>query len=166
MDKQKIQKKIKEITDEFLKKTTFETEVEILFLKSSEKLVETSQKDNIFFINLKTKEPQILIGEKGETLLEIQHLLRVILRKQINVEELFYIDLDINEYKKKKAIYLKEIVREIVEEVVLTKKEKILPPMSSYERRIIHLELSGYPNITTESIGQEPERRIVIKFLN
>jgi spoIIIJ-associated protein len=58
---------------------------------------------------------------------------------------------------------LKEMARSATEEVVLTKKEKILPPMPAYERRIIHLELADNSNITTESVGQEPERRIVIR---
>ena len=50
------------------------------------------------------------------------------------------------------------------DDVALTKKEKQLPPMTAYERRIIHLELaSARPDVVTESIGQEPERRVAIK---
>jgi len=55
------------------------------------------------------------------------------------------------------------LAKEIADEVALTKKEKILPPMPAYERRIIHLELAQRPDVTTQSIGQEPERRVVIK---
>jgi spoIIIJ-associated protein len=145
-------KKIKEITKEFFKKTTFEVEIEFL-----------PPKDSTLSINLKADEPQILIGEGGQTLAEIQHLLKVILRKKIASEENFYIDLDINDYKKKKNSYLKELAQSAADEVALTKKEKTLPPMPSYERRIIHLELAGRSDISTESIGQEPERRIEIK---
>ncbi len=142
--------KIKKIIKEFFEKTTFEVEIEFL-----------PQRDLTLPINLKTEEPQILIGEKGETLFEIQHLLKVILKRRI--EENFYIDLDISGYKKKKIEYLKELARSVADEVALTKKEKILPLMPSYERRIIHLELAARSDITTESIGQEPERRVVIK---
>jgi spoIIIJ-associated protein len=145
-------KKIKEIAEEFFKKMTFEVEIDLF-----------PQRDQTILINLKTEEPQILIGERGETLLEIQHLLKTILKRKLNIEEPFYLDLDINDYKKKKITYLKEMARSVAEEVVLTKKEKILPPMPAYERRIIHLELADNPNITTESIGQEPERKVVIK---
>ncbi|PIR71473.1 MAG: hypothetical protein COU43_02475 [Candidatus Nealsonbacteria bacterium CG10_big_fil_rev_8_21_14_0_10_37_25] len=77
--------------------------------------------------------------------------------------EPFFIDLDINGYKKKKLDYLKELARSLADEVALTKKEKNLPPMAAYERRIIHLELAGRSDVTTESIGEEPERRVVVR---
>lgn len=144
--------KIKKEIEEFFKKMTFEVEIESL-----------SQKEQTLFLNLKTQEPKILIGEKGETLLEIQHLLKVIFKRKEMIKEPFYIDLDINDYKKKKIAYLKELAKSLAEEVALTKKEKILPPMPAYERRIIHLELADLPNVTTESIGQEPERRVVVR---
>jgi len=141
---------IKKTIKEFFKKTTFEVEIEF-----------SPQIDLTLPINLEMENPQILIGEGGQTLSDIQRLLKAILKRKI--EENFYIDLDINDYKKKKIEYLKEIARSVADEVSLTKKEKILSPMSAYERRIIHLELAGRQDITTESIGQEPERRIVIR---
>lgn len=144
--------KIKKEVEEFFGKMTFTTEIQHLSLK-----------EQTLTLNLKVEEPQILIGEGGETLLEIQHLLKIVLKRKINVVEPFYVDLDINDYKKKKIAYLKEMARSLAEEVILTKKEKILPVMPAYERRIIHMELADMSNITTESIGQEPERRIIIK---
>jgi len=141
---------IKKTTEEFFQKTTFEVEIEFL-----------PQKDLTLPINLKTEEPQILIGEGGQTLTEIQRLLKAILKRKI--AEPFFIDLDINSYKKKKLEYLKEMARSMADEVALTKKEKNLPPMMAYERRVIHLELAGRSDVTTESIGQEPERRIVVR---
>ena len=141
---------IKKTTKEFFGKTTFEVEIEFL-----------AQKDETIPINLKTDDPQILIGEGGQTLVEIQHLLKVILKRKIS--EPFYIDLDINDYKKKKIEYLKELARSVADEVALTKKEEQLAPMPAYARRIIHLELAGRQDVTTESLGQEPERRVVIK---
>jgi len=143
-------KKIKEIVEEFFKKMTFEVEIEIL-----------PQKDLTLPINLKLKEPQILIGEGGQTLFETQHLLKAILKRKIS--EPFFVDLDISGYKKKKIEYLKELAKNIADEVALTKKEKQLTPMPAYERRIIHLELADRSDVTTESIGREPERRVVIR---
>ncbi len=141
---------IKEITKEFFKKTTFEAEIE--FLPPQELTLP---------INLKTDDPQILIGEGGQTLVEIQHLLKTILKRKI--QEPFFIDLDINGYKKKKIEYLKELAKSVADEVALTKKEKSLASMPAYERRIIHLELAGRQDVTTESIGQEPERKVIIR---
>ena len=149
MNQENLQK-IKEITDEFFKRTSFDVEAEVLSLQ--EKTIP---------IKIKTGEPKVLIGQNGQTLAEIQRLLKAILRKQIQEE--FYIDLDINDYKTKKLAYLKETARGLADEVSLSGKEKILAPMPAYERRIIHLELAGRTDITTESIGQEPDRCVVIK---
>ena len=144
--------KIRQVTEEFFKKTGFELEIEI-----------KPPQDSTVSINLKMEDPQILIGQSGQTLAEIQRLLKVILKKKIENEEPFYIDLDINDYKKKKAEYLRETARTLADEVALTKKEKILPSMPAHERRIIHLELASRNDVITESIGQEPERRVVIR---
>jgi len=141
---------IRQITKEFFQKTSFDVDIEFL-----------SQKDLIVPINLKTDEPKILIGEKGQTLVEIQRLLKAISRRRINQE--FYIDLDINDYKKKKTEYLKELAKSIADDVALLKQEKELPSMSAYERRVIHMELAGREDISTDSVGREPERKIVIR---
>lgn len=149
MDPQNL-KTIKKTTEEFFQKTTFGVEVEVL-----------PEKEGNIPINLETEEPQILIGEGGQTLAEIQHLLRAILKRKIS--EPFYISLDINNYKQKKYEYLKELARSMADEVALVKKEKELQPMPAHERRIIHLELSNRSDIITESLGQESERRVVIR---
>ena len=147
--------KIKKITQEFFEKTGFEPE--ILF---------GSQIDSTIPVDLKLNEPQILIGEGGRTLAEIQHLLVAILRKNVpcaSKEDIFYIDLDVQDYKKKKNEYLKDIAQSVADDVFLTKKEKTLPPMPSYERRIVHLELRKRGDVVSESIGERDNRRVVVK---
>lgn len=149
MERENLEK-FKKIIEDFFRKTTFEVEIDFL-----------PEKDSTVSLNLKTDNPQVLIGEGGQTLAEIQHLLKAILKREI--KEPFYIDLDINNYKKKKTEYLKELAQSVADEVSLSKKEKILPPMPAYERRIIHLEIAGRSDVATESIGQEPERRVAIR---
>lgn len=154
--------KIKETVEEFFKKMTFEVEIE--FSPQEDHNFPTAPKEEKIYtlpINLKTSEPQILIGERGQTLAEIQHLLKAILKRKI--KEPFFIDLDISDYKKKKIEYLKEMAKSAADEVSLSKKEKWLPPMPAYERRIIHLELTSRSDVTTESIGQEPERKVIVR---
>jgi spoIIIJ-associated protein len=143
--------KIKKISEEFFKRMSFEMEIEISPVPNEETVS----------IDLKMEEPQILIGERGQTLVEIQNLLKALLRKQI--PEHFYINVDINDYKKKKFEYLKEMARSVADEVALSKRERILAPMPAFERRIIHLELADKENVVSESIGQEPDRRVVIR---
>lgn len=142
--------KIKEAVNEFFQKTTLDVDIEVL-----------PEQQGTIPISIKSDEPQILIGEGGQTLIEIQRILKLVLKKKTSED--FYIDLDVNDYKKKKIEYLKEMARAGADEVALAKQEKILAPMPAYERRIIHLELLDRSDVTGESVGEEPERRIVIK---
>jgi spoIIIJ-associated protein len=152
MESKKDFEKIKKIIEEFFKKMTFEVKIEVGQIK-----------EKVLSLSLKTDDPQILIGGGGRTLIEIQKVLGKILRKRTG-EEIF-LDLDINQYKKNKIEYLKDLAQSTADEVALSKKEKILPPMPSYERRIIHLTLAEREDVITitESVGKEPERRVVVK---
>jgi spoIIIJ-associated protein len=141
---------IKQLTEQFFEKACFDAEVKVSLTT-----------DETVSVNVEIDQPQVLIGEKGQTLAEIQFLLRIILRKKI--DQPFYFDFDINNYKGKKQLYLKEMATCLADEVSVNKKEKILPAMSSYERKIIHSILSEREDVITESTGQEPERKIVIK---
>jgi spoIIIJ-associated protein len=124
-------------------------------------VAENPEAVDIIDLNITLEEPQIIIGERGQTLFETQRLLRAILTKKI--QKIFYLNLDINGYKQSKIEYLKKTAKELADEVFLTKEEKALPPMSAYERRIIHAELSSREDITTESQGEGEDRHIVIK---
>ncbi len=113
-------------------------------------------------VKIKTEEPKLLIGEKGQTLAEIERLIKSVLRKKFP-DQTFYINLDVNGYKEKKAEYLREAARSAADEAVLTGKEKKLGPLPASERRIIHMELANRENVTTESTGREPERSVLIR---
>lgn len=126
--------------------------------------IRTDVSGELVQVDIKMEEPAYFIGHSGQVLFAVQHLLRVILRKQI--PQVKYVDLDINDYKKNKINYLREVAREAAEDVALLKKPKQLPPMPAYERRIIHLEISGRSDVTTESVGQGPERRVEIRPVN
>ena len=86
----------------------------------------------------------------------------MILNKKL--QKNIYFKLDINNYQKNKIEYLKKLAKESAEEVILTKKSKVLPPMSSYERRIIHTELAERQDIITESQGDGPDKNITIRL--
>jgi spoIIIJ-associated protein len=158
--------KIKEIATEFFLKMTIQvSKIEADF--TSFKKDNTDKQDtgeeirDVINISINLEEPQILIGQGGQTLFEIQRLLRTILSKKLG--KIFYLNLDINEYKRKKEEYLKSFVQSSADEVTLSKKEKSLSPMSAYERRIVHSELSQRTDIITESQGEGASRYIVIK---
>jgi spoIIIJ-associated protein len=145
-------RKIEEVVKKFFQETGLEIEVSV-----------QSSKDSTIPVSLKTDEPQLLIGERGQNLMDIQRLLRMVVNKQITSEQPFFVDLDINDYKKKKVEYLKELARTTADDVSLNKEPKELIPMSAYERRIVHMEVSSRSDVVAESLGEEPNRRIVIK---
>lgn len=149
LDKEK-KEKIKKIIREFFNKMTWEETPENIEIK-----------DNVVSFELETETPEILIGRNGQVLINTQYLLSKILNKQIG--ERIFVDFDINQYKKKKTNYLKEMAKNAADEVSLTERERVLPPMTPFERRIIHLALSEREDVKTESEGIEPERRVVIK---
>lgn len=113
------------------------------------------------WVNLTLRDPQFLIGPKGLYLEAFERILRAILRRE--VAENIFVNLDINNYRKRRAEFLKEIAREIADQVSLSKKKVTLEPMSAFERRVIHMELSSREDVATESIGEELERRVEIK---
>lgn len=148
MNQEKLQI-IKETAEEFLKK--IDSNVEIMI----------SSEEDLISIKVETNEPHFLIGEGGQTLTEIQHLLRMVLRRKMT--ESFFLNLDINDYKEKKYKYLKEIALSVADEVVLTGKEKALAPMPAHERRVVHLALAERLDVFSESVGEKSNRKIVIR---
>ena len=112
-------------------------------------------------IAIAIQEPQVLIGQNGQTLFELQRLLRIILNKKLKKE--FSVALDINDYKKKKVEYLKLMAFDVADKAVESGENKFLPPMPAYERRIIHSALAERGDVVTESQGEDFDRCVVIK---
>lgn len=164
MSEKNQNKKIEEIAEEFFNKMTVPVNITGISLSESEGLdVNQNQEEKREVINLDIKmdEPQILIGQQGQTLFEIQKILRSVLNKKL--QKIFYLNLDINDYKKKKVEYLKELAKTSADQAFIDKETKNLPPMSAYERRIIHAELSKRTDVVTESQGDGLDRHIIIK---
>lgn len=161
-------KKIKELVEDFFQKMTITIQANVKantfeledILQEKNNIAGETDRD-VIELDIRIDDPQILIGEKGQTLNETQKILRAFLNKKIG--KIFYLNLDINDYKKKKIEYLKDLARDLADEVILNKEPKVLSPMSAYERRIIHAELADRTDIKTESEGEEPYRRVVIK---
>lgn len=106
-------------------------------------------------------DARLLIGERGANLAALEHLLRKIVHKKQGADA--RVTLDINDYRMRRMEDLKQEVKAAAKEVRLYGKSVPLPAMTSFERRIVHLLLDEYPDITTESFGEEPERRVIIK---
>ncbi len=102
-----------------------------------------------------------LIGYKGKTIEAFQSLLNSMLQRED--EEYAKIFVEINDYKKKKEEKLRRLANKMAANCVKFRRPIKLEPMSAYERLIIHRELADRKDVETESIGEEPRRRVVIK---
>ena len=105
-----------------------------------------------------------LIGKNGKTLSALETLVK----NKVNIEWGFYpkVVLDIENYKEKRIAALERMAVKIAKEVRETKVDAALENMNSYERRIIHKKLANFKGVSTESVGTEPERHIIIKSVN
>ncbi len=128
--------------------------------------IRVSQKDEeSVLVEATCEDPQLFIGERGQTLFEIAHILKALIRKKTRTV-LVRLALDINDYQKNKEQYLRELARTTADEVVLFKADKELPAMTPVDRRIVHLELAERQDVVSESVGEGPERRVVIRLRN
>lgn len=106
-------------------------------------------------------DARMLIGERGANLAALEHIVRKIAQKKYGADT--HLTLDINDYRMRRMEDLKQDVKVAAKEVRLYNRPVPLRPMTSFERRIVHLLLAEYPDIATESSGEEPERRVIIK---
>lgn len=140
--------KIKSFTEELLKIMGFEAQVK------------TELKDEVIFVDIQLEEAGSLIGFRGENLSALEHVLRAVVSKN----EYTPLVLNIGQYRQKQEDFIKQKALGLATKVRQTKRPEVMMPMSSWGRRIVHLALSELDDIATESVGAEPNRRIIIKI--
>ncbi len=146
---QKTIEKVKEILENMFKIT--KENIEYTFLVQ----------ENQVILSIDSLEAAHLIGYKGKTIESLQSLINAILQREDDTYSKIFVE--INGYKKQKEEKLKNLARRMADNVIKYRKPIKLEPMSPYERMIIHKELALRKDIETESIGEEPRRRVVIK---
>ena len=151
LKKEKIKKFIEEYLNELAKDMNIELKTNIY------------EDENIFLVRINSKKNSILIGKDGRTLNSIQYLLRKTISNLTGFN--ISINLDVSNYKKKIEKKFETEIKQIINEVMLSKVETKLDPMNSYKRRIVHSIASNYYNIETMSVGEEPNRCTIIKYV-
>ena len=106
----------------------------------------------------------VLIGHHGETLDSLQYLANLAANKRVNgkKEEYTKVSVDVEGYRAKREETLRALARRMAGKVLKYKKSVMLEPMNPYERRIIHSEIQNMEGVSTNSIGSENNRKIVI----
>lgn len=117
-------------------------------------------KDEGLSIDINGKDAGFLIGYRGEVMNSIQTILTNIVNK--NSKEKIRIMLNIGGYREKREKDLQNLATKIAASVVKTGKSITLEPMTAYERKVIHTKLQENNKVKTYSVGEEPNRKIVV----
>lgn len=123
--------------------------------------LEVQKRDNYIKINMFSDNNAILIGKNGRTMSSMQQLLRQTIKNKLNIK--INIILDVEEYKIKQQKNIERLAVKLAKDVIRTNIEVKMGSMNSYERRLVHSRLADFDGVKTESIGEEPNRCVVIK---
>lgn len=151
MDRKSI---VKQIVEDFLK-LGFGDRYNVQFTDISE---------NEIKVDITGDGVSYLIGQHGRTLLAFQLLIRQIYMNQTgDFDEELKIIIDIDDYKVKRTEKIKEFARNAAEKAISLNQEVTLPAMNAYERHIVHDFINEFfPDMQTGSVGEEPNRRVVL----
>lgn len=129
------------------------------------------EKDDSFFVSIETSDAGRLIGARGESLDALQQLVNQMILKKLGkspsgeVEGFKRVIIDVEGWRKQKEDELAQSAKRWGEQVLETKKEIELEPMSSWQRRIVHMVISETEGVESESLGEGRDRHIVIKLI-
>lgn len=122
---------------------------------------ETRVRDGQLQVKLYSDDNPILIGHAGKNLAALQTVTRSVVKNKFGKTP--YVSLDVENYKDKQLMYLEKTARRIAREVSQTKIEVEMDNMNSYERLVVHNAVAEFDGVYTESVGEEPNRHVVIK---
>ncbi len=117
-------------------------------------------------VQIDGEELGVLIGYHGETLSALQTVVGLIINRDIadTDEGRYKVVVNVGDYRQRQKESLEALARRSAERVRFTKKPLTLAPMSSYDRRIVHLALERETDVVSESIGEGRDRRLVVKL--
>ena len=147
-----------EIALEFVKKLVSDMQLDVTVEMSY-----SAEREGML-IDIQGEGAGVLIGHHGDTLDSIQYLANLAANKKIDGEKRAHVKItvDAENYRSKREETLRALARRMADKVLKYKKSVMLEPMNPYERRIIHSEIQGIEGVSTNSIGSENNRKIVV----
>ena len=149
IEKREVKEYLKKVIKNLLKDMSFEIDLEI-----------TVNNDTPTY-RLYSTNDALLIGKDGKNLKALTTVVNAILTKEINTNYRFLID--VSDYKEKNDRRIERLAKKLAREVKMTKVEVKMDSMNSYQRRLVHNILNNNKYVYTESVGEEPNRCVVIK---
>lgn len=121
---------------------------------------EDESEGQMVLVNVEGNDLSILIGRRSETLNALQYIASLITGKRL--DRWIALTIDVQGYRARRERQLRQMARRMAEQAIHTGRRQVLEPMPASERRLIHLELRDNPDVETESVGDEPNRKVTI----
>lgn len=115
----------------------------------------------VVLVDVRGEDLSALIGRHAETLMAFQHIASLIVGKQS--DHWVQLVVDVEGYRSRREKQIRNLANKMADQVTKTGRRVTMEPMPSNERRVVHIELRGHPAVTTESTGDEPYRKVVIR---
>lgn len=112
------------------------------------------------WVDVTGRDLSVLIGRRSQTLQALQYITSLILGKEL--ERSVPLVIDVEGYRSRREAQLRRLAESMAEQAVQTGRTQALEPMTASERRIVHITLRNNPDVTTESIGEDPHRKVTI----
>jgi spoIIIJ-associated protein len=121
---------------------------------------ENPEDDRPVVVDIRGNDLSILIGRKAETLNALQYITNLIIGRHL--EKWVPLQIDVEGYRARRELALRNLAERMAEQARASGRRQVLEPMTASERRLIHLALRGDDTVVTESIGEEPNRKVTI----
>lgn len=148
-------KSVQSVVVELLERMRVKAEVSAKYI---EPLDDKDQR--VVLVDIEGKDLSILIGRRSETLNALQYITGLIVSKELG--HWVPLLIDVQGYRNRRERQLRQLGRRMAEQAVQSGRKQTLEPMPANERRLIHLELRDHPLVFTESVGEEPYRKVTI----
>lgn len=116
--------------------------------------------DRPVVVDIRGNDLSILIGRKAETLNALQYITNLIIGRHL--EKWVPLQIDVEGYRARRELALRNLAERMAEQARSTGRRQVLEPMTAAERRLVHLALREDDTVITESIGDEPNRKVTI----
>jgi spoIIIJ-associated protein len=145
----------KEVVSELLEKMKVRAKVLARYVQPQDQ-----QDEPVILVDIQGDDLSILIGRRSETLNALQYITSLIVGKEVG--HWVPMMIDVQGYRARRERSLRMLAHKMADQAIHTGHRQVLEPMPANERRVIHMELRDNPSVTTESVGEEPNRKVTI----